>query len=34
VRQGQPAFVAGVGVEIGEDFVHAAKLGIEHALNL
>ncbi len=30
----QPAFVAGVGVEIGEDLVHAAELGVEHALDL
>ena len=34
VRELQPARVAGVGVEIGEHLVHAAELGVEHALRL
>ena len=34
VGQSQPSRVAGIGVEVGQDLVHAAKLGIEHALHL
>ena len=34
VRKIQPALVAGVGIKIGEHFVHAAKLSVEHLLSL
>src|ERR1700748_2509627 len=30
----EPAGIVGIGVEIGEDFVHATELGGEHALDL
>ena len=33
-RQREPACVAGIDVEIGEHFVHAAVLGVEHLRNL
>src|SRR4030042_583188 len=30
----QPAFIARIGVEIGQHFVHAAELGVKHSLIL
>ncbi len=33
-REGEPAPVPGVGPQIGEDFVHAALLGVEHLREL
>ena len=34
IGEGEPAGIGGVGVEVGKDLVHAAELGIEHALDL
>ena len=34
VGERQPARVAGVGVEVGQHFVHAAELGGQHPLDL
>jgi hypothetical protein len=34
IREREPSLVAGVGVEVGEDFVHPAELGIQHFLRL
>ncbi len=34
IREREPATLAGVGVEIGQHFVHAAMLGVEHARDL
>jgi hypothetical protein len=33
-REGEPTGVAGVSVQIGEDFGHAAEFGVEHSLEL
>ena len=33
-RQREPPLVAGVGVEVGQHFVHAAVLGVEHLCDL
>src|SRR5207302_5360358 len=33
-REREPALIAGIGIEVRQDFVHAAKLGVEHFLKL
>ena len=34
VGEGEPALVAGIGIEVGQDLVHTAELGVEHFLDL